>query len=465
MAAPETEKTDEASKVDIPAAEGAAPPEAPPPRPAGPAKKRKGGFGSKLLLSTALLAVLAGAAGYGALTFRNADPRVGIAADYVEQGLAEAQGALDKAQGLVADLTGGQKPAPKAGNHHALLDKAPLPAPAAPESAPPSQPAEAVPEIPAPAPVEGAKEPEAPAAEKPAAEAPEPKRVDVPEPPRKPAELAQREAEPVPAPVAPPIPAPVPAPATIQPPPPPVPAAKLPDADGFTDRDLISALEGRIEALSDEVLALRGKLDAPKSETRAAPETEVAKAEAEKPGPAPAAAPDTTSAVVVVAFALQRDLEAGRPFAEEIEALSRLKAEPAPAPVLTELAEKGAATGAQLREAFLPIAKKLKTHETHAETPHEGSDIAGHILEGASKLVKVRPVGQPSPESLDGKLERIESALGHNDFATAERLFDSLPEDARAEAKDFGETLRQRGEAARAADELLHGAIAALGKK
>ncbi|QGM97083.1 COG4223 family protein [Methylocystis parvus] len=460
MAAPDTEKTDKASKVESPADKGS--PATPPARPDTP-KKRKGGFLSKLFLSAATLAILAGAAGYGALTFRDADPRIGLAANYVEEGIAEARGALDKAQGLVADLTGEPKPAPKTQSRRTLLDKAPLPPAAGSESGPAPQTEaaqagetaapEAAPETPPPAPAETAKEPETPAGAS-VAETSQPKRADIPEPPRKPVELAQE------------APQTLPPPAPVAAPPVPAPAAKALDADGFTDRDLISALEGRIEALSDEVQTLRGKLDAPKSETRAAPETEVAKAPVEKPAPPPSPpAADAGGAAVVVAFALQRELEAGRPFAEEIAALSRLNAEPAPAPALIELSEKGVPTGAQLRDAFLPLAKKLRTQDVHPETPHDSGDIAGHLLEGASKLVKVRPAGQANPESLDGKLDRIEAALGRSDFAAAERIFDSLPEEARAETKEFGETLRQCAEAAKAADELLRGAIAALGKK
>jgi hypothetical protein len=456
MAAPETEKTDQASKIE--SAAGAAV-KTPTSRPVGPPTKRKGGFLPKLLLSVAGLAILAGAAGYGALTFRNADPRIGLAADYVEQGLSEGQDALDKAQAVIADLTGSPKPAPKTPGPHALLDKAPLsPAPEEAPAAPPQTAQEPTPQESTPAPAETTKAPEAPPADNPVAQAPAPRSAEIPEPPRKPVDIAQEPAR-----VPPPVekaPAPAAPAAVIGS----VTGGKSAGADDFTDRDLISALEGRIDALSDDVQALRGKVDAPKSDARAAPETEVSKTEAEKPGPAPAA-PDTTSAAVVLAFALQRDLESGRPFAEEIAALARLKAEPAPAPVLIEFAEKGAPTGAQLHEAFLPIAKKLKSHEAHAEGAHDSGDIAGHLLEGASKLVKVRPVGQAHPESLDGKLNQIEAALAHNDFAAAERVFGSLPEEARSEAKEFGETLRQRAEAAGAADELLHGAIAALGQK
>ena len=79
--------------------------------------------------------------------------------------------------------------------------------------------------------------------------------------------------------------------------------------------------------------------------------------------------------------------------------------------------------------------------------------------------MKVRPVGNAHPETLEGRLEQIAAALTHSDFAAADKLFEALPEEARAEAGDFGQMLRQRAEAARAADDLLHGAIAVLGKK
>lgn len=446
MAAPESEVTkDQASEVETPVATEA---QVPPARP--PGKRRSGGVAAKLVVSTLALLVALGAAGYGALTFRNVDPRVGDVANQIDAGLVAAQGAVDKARGFLDDLTGSAKPAPKAPSRHALLDKAPLaPAPATAESAPAPAP---------PAPAESVKEPEKPV-EAPATEA---KPLDIPEPAQKPVETVEE-----PTPLPPPAPAPVVTPVET---PKPAPAAKgeARDADGFTDRDLISALEGRIEALSDEVLALRQKLEAPKSEARAAPEIEVPKAD-ETPKPAPAAVVvptvDTASATVVVAFALQHDLEAGKPFAEEIAALSRLKAEPAPAPALIEFSEKGAPTGAQLRESLQGVAKKLEAHEAHSGAAHEGGNLTGQLLESASKLVKVRPAGQVHSESVAGKVQRIETALGRNDFADAESLYDSLPDEAKAEAKGFGETLHQRSEAAKAADDLLRGAIAAIGKK
>jgi hypothetical protein len=449
MAAPGTDKTDQSAKsegtpVEKEPAPAAAPAATPKPTPAATSKpaptatpapvKRRGGLLSKLFLTLIVALMVLGIAGYGALIFRDADPRVGVAANYVDNGLKEAQRALDEAQSTIAGLMG-ESPKPtnsKIATHRTA-------APPQPGDAKPA--VESVEKAPEPAPLEAAKEPEAPVAPPPpaAAEAPV---ATAPEPPRRPAEIAQE-------------PAPTPAPVEAAKPAAPATRMEARDADGFSDRDLISALEGRIEAMSNELMAVRARLDAPKSETRAAPEAEVAKSEAAKPAVA-----DGAATAVVVAFALQKDLESGRPYAEEIGALSRLGTEPAP--VLAEFAEKGAPTGAQLRETFLPVAKKLKATAAHAE---DHGDLAGHLLQGASKLVKVRPTGQAEPETVDGKLDRIDAALTHNDFAAADGLFESLPEAEKAEAKSFGDALRQRAEASKAADDLLHGAIAAIGSR
>ncbi len=449
MAAPATDKTG-SSADKTPAAPDSAraggsgasgksgAPGAPPPR----AAKPRGGFGTfltKLFLSILALAIVLGIAGYGALRFKDADPRVGVAANYVEQGLAEAQAKLDHAQSAIADLTGAQKPSDaRAPTRRAALEKAPL--------ASAERPSELAAPQPPPAPALPAKEPEKPLAQAPA----EPPPVAAPEPPQ----------------VAPPPEALAPIVTTgpkektiVTAPAASLSAAKPPtDADGFSDRDLIAALEGRIDAMSDEIKSLRDKLDAPKNETRAAPETQA-------PPAREAAAPaDNGPAIVVAAFALQRALDAGKPFGDEIAALSRLGAEPAPAAILVEISEKGAPTGAQLRDAFAPIAKRLEARDA-GEAGHDAGDLTGHLLQGASKLVKVRPTGQAQAESLEGKIEHLEAALARNDFAGAGSIFDSLPESARTEARAFGESLRQRNEASQAADELLRGAIAALGKK
>jgi hypothetical protein len=309
MASPGNDETDHASNVDNPMAEAAptpAPASPPAARPARPARS----FLSRLLFSSLIMLVLLGVAGYGALVFRDADPRVNLAATYVDEGLKEAQSVLDKAQSSVAGLVG---EAPKPTNAKVTTHRIGTLAP------PGSEPVDKAPEPVAP---EAAKESEKPVSPAPAAEA-------VMEPPRKPVEIAQ---------------------------------------------------------------------------------------------------------------------------------------EPAPSEALVAFAEKGAPTGARLREIFLPIAKKLKALEPRSEASHE-ENLTEHLLHGASKLVKVRPTGQAQLETLEGKIELIESALTHGNFAGAEKLIDNLPEAAKAETAEFAVTLHRRVEAEKAAEELLRGAIASIGAK
>ncbi|WP_036284480.1 COG4223 family protein [Methylocystis sp. ATCC 49242] len=436
MAGPDADEKDNVPAVEGGAGDAGKTPEAPR-KPPG-AARRGGGLLMKLSGSALLLLIAIGAGGYGALIFKDKDPRIRLVADYVESGVGEAQSALDKAQASLAELMGETKPAK--GSKVTTYRAAPLAQSPEPEKAP--EPVKA-PE-PAKAPERVEKAPEAPAAPaQPAFSAADAvaleARVEATveasnELARKALQLAESalaaaEAAKSGRAAAPGATAPA-------------------DAGGFTAEEMSSALEGRIDALGDQLKALADRLDSPKNETRAAPEAEAPKA--------PAA--DGAATTVVVAFTLQRELEAGRPYADEIAALTRLGADAGVIASLSPMAEKGAPTGAQLRETFAPIAKRLRAAENHA-----GGDLAEHLLHGASKLVKVHPTGQPHPETVDGKLDKIDAALVHGDFAAAQAAFESLPEAAQAEGKEFGEMLQQRIAAAKAADDLLHSAIAALG--
>lgn len=221
-------------------------------------------------------------------------------------------------------------------------------------------------------------------------------------------------------------------------------------ADALSGADIASALEGRVDTLTDQIAALRAQLEAPKSDARAAPEQSVARSEG---------AGDASTARVILAYALQRELEAGRPYADEIAALERLGVDPATTAAAAAFAERGAPTGAALRQSFAPIAKKLRMQEAAQ------GGLTEHLLQGAGKLVRVRPIGQGESEAAtaDDRIARIEAALSANDIAGASRALEALPEAAKADAKDFADLLHRREEAAREASELLHGAIVALG--
>ncbi len=402
-----------------------------PPKPPPPVQRKRRSFFGSLLSTLLLVAVLAGAALYAAIAFKDKDERLKAVADYAEPYVDEASVVFDELKNRLSALLGEKTPA--------------QPTPVSP--APPTEPAQIVPAKPAetaaePMSNERRPEPVANAAveTQKTAVASLQSRLDAAE------ELAQRALRAAEAAGAAANAAQAAAEAATKARPTADPAGTGQGA-ALTPSDQLTALEGRIDELGEEMKALRGRLESPKNETRAAPEATAAKTS------------DGPAALVVIAYALQRELEAGRPYAVEAKALARLGADPAALAALSPFAEKGAPSAAQLKADFAPAAKRI-----HALEAGDSGDIAQHLMKGASKLVRVRPSGAPTGEaqSVEEKVVHIDAALAHGDLARAAALFAALPEAAQNEAKDFGAALQARIDAARAAESLLHGAIAAL---
>ncbi|NUJ79840.1 hypothetical protein HUN39_07310 [Methylocystis sp. FS] len=438
----EEPKRVEPSEAPIDFAES--PSEPPPSRAVRP--KRRSFFGP-LAAMLLLLVLVAGAALYAAIAFKDRDERLKIVADYAQPYVDQASGALSDLKDRVRSLIGETEP-----TQTTTISSEPSPsdsptsgAEAPPPSAAPAKPAEtAVERAPlapsAPAQNAAIEAQNAAIESQKAAVAALQGRVDSAE------ELAQRALRVAEAAEAAANAAKTTAEAAGKASPAP---AEQREPGALTANEQVTALEGRIDELGNETKALRERLESSKGETRAAPEATAAKT------------PDGPAAIVVVAYALQRELEAGRPYALETKALTRLGADPAALAALAPLAEKGAPTAAQLKADFAPAAKRIHALESGAS-----GDLTEHLMKGASKLVRVRPSGQaPTTEAqtVEEKVAHIEAALAHGDLAQASAVFAALPEAAQNEAKDFGATLRARVDAGRAADDLLHGAIAALG--
>ncbi|MFZ3179487.1 MAG: hypothetical protein WA156_04600 [Methylocystis silviterrae] len=423
-------------------------PSDPPPPP--PVRRKRRSFFGPLAATLLLLVLVAGAALYASIAFKDRDERLKIVADYAEPYVDQASGALgelkDRVRSLIRETEPTQttaiSPEPPSSDSPKSGTEPP------PPSAAPAKPAETAVErapLAPPTPAQNAaiESQNAAIESQKAAVAALQSRVDSAE------ELAQRALRVAEAAEAAADAAKTTAEAAGKASPAPVAPAEQREPGALTANEQVTALEGRIDELGNETKALRERLESSKGETRAAPEATAAKT------------PDGPAAIVVVAYALQRELEAGRPYALETKALTRLGADPAALAALAPLAEKGAPTAAQLKADFAPAAKRIHALESGAS-----GDLTEHLMKGASKLVRVRPSGQaPTTEAqtVEEKVAHIEAALAHGDLARASAVFAALPEAAQNEAKDFGATLRARVDAGGAADDLLHGAIAALG--
>ncbi len=214
----------------------------------------------------------------------------------------------------------------------------------------------------------------------------------------------------------------------------------------------LNALEGRIDELADEIRKVREQLDQPKSETRVAPDAAETAASTQVKA-------ITAAETLGLAQSLVHSLERGRPFAAEQAALTERGVDPQLLAALAPVAEQGAPTAARLLASFAPVAKRLRALE---DAPAAGGSLTDQLWHHAGKLVHVRPAGGEANASISELIARIESALAHDDLDGASEAFAKLPENARSEAKAFGEALNQRREAEQAATSLLANALAGL---
>lgn len=224
------------------------------------------------------------------------------------------------------------------------------------------------------------------------------------------------------------------------------------DAGAISERDYITALEGRIDELANEIKAVREKLEGAKSELRAPQESAEAKKEPEKKSSA--------AELVVVAQSLNQEIEKGRPYSVELAALASLGADPELLAALAPAAEKGTMTHEQLLHGFEPVAKRLYV----VDAPKSTGSYLDRVTQAFARLVRVHPVGEQPSATITDRVEEIRAALKRGDVAGATAAFDLLPDSARTEESAFGELLRQRRDAEKASAALLSGAISALGR-
>lgn len=229
-------------------------------------------------------------------------------------------------------------------------------------------------------------------------------------------------------------------------------AQKPAPSDSLTEREYLTALEGRIDELASEIRAVRERLDAPKSGMRAPQESAEVRGQSSKKGAAE---------LVVVAQSLNQELEKGKPYAVELTALTTLGVDSELLAALAPAAEKGALTPSQLLEGFAPVAKRLRG----LDAPKSTASYVDRIARSFGRLIKVRPANEPASSTVvSDHVDAIEAALKRADVAAAAQAFDRLPDDAKTEESAFGELLRQRRDAEKAAASILSGAIAALGR-
>lgn len=174
---------------------------------------------------------------------------------------------------------------------------------------------------------------------------------------------------------------------------------------------------------------------------------------------AAAVGPEATAAArVVLAERVQRALVGGRPFANDVAALTKSGVAPADIAALTAVAAAGAPT----REALLAGFRKHGVMFQREVTPQSDS-WSDKLIGLASRIVTVRPVGDNGSNDPATLPLRLEAAISAGDMPKAAALWAQLPEPARRASADFGADLQKRAAADAAIAKIAQDAVAALG--
>jgi hypothetical protein len=170
----------------------------------------------------------------------------------------------------------------------------------------------------------------------------------------------------------------------------------------------------------------------------------------------------SSPALAVVADSLVAQIASGEPYANQVEALASLGADPAAVAVLKENADKGVPSAKALAAQFEPLADPILATERHAAP---NASFWDRLKSGMSGLVSIRSADDTTGDTLASHVALIQADLAHDDVAGAYKVWSALPAAAKAKSDAWGALAKTHAEAMRAARTLQAQAITALGAK
>lgn len=162
---------------------------------------------------------------------------------------------------------------------------------------------------------------------------------------------------------------------------------------------------------------------------------------------------------VILSERLADALRNGTPYADVLEALKKVEADPGRLSPLEPFAEQGAPTAAELAQSFAPLSATILRDERAAS-----GSWTDRLVRMAERVVTIRPVNEPDTPGVPGLVARIERALERGDVGEAAAAWEALPEPARRMSEEWGRQARARAEADKAAQAVAADALSALNR-
>ncbi len=215
----------------------------------------------------------------------------------------------------------------------------------------------------------------------------------------------------------------------------------------------LTPLTSRLSELEQKVVAATQKLTA----LDAQPKLDVAATDRKT---ASALASADAAASIVLAQALVRAVDSGRPFTQELNALVATGTSAERVKGLRETAATGVATSQSLADSFMPLAGPILAG---ADTKPTGS-LLDRLTQGAASLVKIRPAGDSSGDGPLAVIGRIEAALARGDVPAALNARAQLPGPAKATTEAWAAKAQARVDAMALAGDIAADATRRLGQ-
>lgn len=214
---------------------------------------------------------------------------------------------------------------------------------------------------------------------------------------------------------------------------------------GVTDRisaieSAQTALQADVRKLTGELSALTGRVGADEGQQASAVkalEDRVASVEKSLSGPRE----DIKVARALAAASLKAAIDRGGSFMAELEAFASVDGD---SPAIAQL-RSYAASGVPSRSALISAFPNIASAMINA-ADGSGADAGwfDRLVDSASSVVKVRPVGDVSGDSADAIVARMEFKLNNGDLQGAIGEWKTLPEASRTVSKDYESNLQAR---------------------
>lgn len=169
---------------------------------------------------------------------------------------------------------------------------------------------------------------------------------------------------------------------------------------------------------------------------------------------------DRTARRAIAAILLKDAVERGDPLGERLSIARAMADDPQRLAPLEAYAASGVPTPRMLADELKRLLPSLFEAANGEAQP---AGFLDRLQANAEKLVRVRPVGEPSGDDVDARLARIETAVARADIDAASRELAALPAAVRAPAEAWIKAANARNAALEASRAFAADALAAFG--